>query len=128
MIPHRTDLIGHIRDRTQVSGKQWVPLYSLLSSGLPARGEYIVNEYQTNQSNLKRDRQPMPEFVKHALLERSLMDAYDERPPYQRNDYLLWINSARRQETKEKRLLQMLDELETGGVYMNMKHPGSRKK
>lgn len=82
---------------------------------------------QDDKSNLKRDRQPMPEFVKRALLKRGLMDAYDERPPYQRNDYLLWINSAKRQETKEKRLRQMLDELEAGGVYMNMKHPTSRK-
>ena len=82
---------------------------------------------QDDKSNLKRDRQPMPEFVKPVLLERGLMDAYDERPPYQRNDYLLWINSAKRQETKEKRLRQMLNELETGDVYMNMKHPASKK-
>lgn len=82
---------------------------------------------QDGKSKLKRDRQPMPEFVKRALLERGLMDAYDERPPYQRNDYLLWINSAKRQETKKKRLHQMLDELETGGVYMKMKHPASKK-
>jgi uncharacterized protein YdeI (YjbR/CyaY-like superfamily) len=82
---------------------------------------------QDGKSNLKRDRQTMPEFVKRALLERGLMDAYDERPPYQRNDYLLWINSAKRQETKKKRLRQMLDELETGGVYMKMKHPASKK-
>jgi len=82
---------------------------------------------QDDKSNFKRDRQPMPEFVKRVLLERGLMDAYDERPPYQRNDYLLWINSAKKQETEEKRLRQMLDELETGGVYMNMKHPASKK-
>lgn len=33
---------------------------------------------------------------------------------------------AKRRETKEKRLDQMLDELEIGGVYMSMKHPGSK--
>lgn len=82
---------------------------------------------QDDMPNLRRDRQPMPEFVKHALLERGLMGAYGERPPYQRNDYLLWINSAKSQETKGKRLRQMLNELETGGVYMNMKHPASKK-
>ncbi|TVR00811.1 MAG: hypothetical protein EA399_03790 [Desulfovibrionales bacterium] len=83
---------------------------------------------QDDMSNLTREQQSMPGFVKRALLERGLMGAYDGRPPYQRNDYLLWIKSAKRQETKEKRLDQMLDELEAGGIYMNMRHPASRKR
>lgn len=83
---------------------------------------------RNDESNLKRERQPMPEFVKLALIERDLMHAYGERPAYQRNDYLLWINSAKNQETKEKRLRQMLYELETGGIYMNMKHSASSKR
>jgi len=58
---------------------------------------------------------------------RGLMEAYKERPAYQQNDYVGWINQAKRQETKEKRLRQMLDELEMGGVYMNIEHPASRK-
>ena len=78
-------------------------------------------------SNLKRPRHPMPEFVKRALEERGLMEAYKERPAYQQNDYVGWINQAKRQETKEKRLRQMLDELEMGGVYMNIEHPALRK-
>jgi uncharacterized protein YdeI (YjbR/CyaY-like superfamily) len=78
-------------------------------------------------SNLKRPRHPMPDFVKRALEERGLMEAYKERPAYQQNDYVGWINQAKRQETKEKRLRQMLDELEMGGVYMNIEHPASRK-
>ncbi len=81
----------------------------------------------TNYSNLKRPRHPMPDFVKRALEERGLIKAYKERPAYQQNDYIGWINRAKRQETKEKRLRQMLDELERGGVYMNMEHPASRK-
>lgn len=80
-----------------------------------------------NESNLKREKQPMPEFVRRALADRGLVEAYDQRPPYQRNDYLLWINSAKRQETKERRLRQMLNELEAGGVYMKMNHPGSKR-
>ena len=78
-------------------------------------------------SNLKRPRHPMPGFVKRVLEERGLMEAYKERPAYQQNDYVGWINQAKRQETKEKRLRQMLDELEMGGVYMNIEHPASRK-
>ena len=76
-------------------------------------------------SKLKRPRYPMPDFVRQALVERGLMEAYHKRPAYQQNDYLGWINRAKRQETKDKRLCQMLDELETGGVYMKMKHPAS---
>ena len=54
------------------------------------------------------------------MAEHGLLDAYKARPPYQRNDYLGWINRARRPETKERRLQQMLAELERGDVYMNM--------
>jgi uncharacterized protein YdeI (YjbR/CyaY-like superfamily) len=82
----------------------------------------------TDHSSLKRTRYPMPDFVLKALKERHLTAAYEERPAYQQNDYIGWITRARRQETKEKRLHQMLDELERGGVYMGMEHRASRKK
>jgi uncharacterized protein YdeI (YjbR/CyaY-like superfamily) len=48
------------------------------------------------------------------------MDAYRARPDYQQNDYIGWIDRAKREETKQKRLAQMLDELEGGKLYMNM--------
>jgi uncharacterized protein YdeI (YjbR/CyaY-like superfamily) len=79
-------------------------------------------------TGLKRPRYPMPDFIKNALDERGLMEAYRERPAYQQNDYIGWIMGAKRQETRESRLRQMLDELERGGVYMNMKHAASEKK
>lgn len=82
----------------------------------------------TNFSKLKRSKNPMPEFVKKALIKSSLMDSFNERPAYQQNDYIGWINRAKREETKIKRLNQMLRELEKGGIYMNMKHPPSAKK
>ena len=78
-------------------------------------------------SKLKRPRHPMPGFVKQALKEHGLMVEYEARPAYQQNDYIGWINNAKLQETKQKRLIQMLEELEKGGVYMNMAHPPSRK-
>ena len=81
----------------------------------------------TDFSNLKRRRNPMPDFVKTALEARDLMDAFNERPAYQQNDYLWWISRAKRQETKLKRLQQMLDELKEGGIYMNMRHPALKK-
>ena len=70
----------------------------------------------------------MPKFVREALKERGLMEAYRERPPYQQNDYVGWITRAKRVETQQKRLDQMLDELEKGGVYMKMEHRASKKK
>ena len=72
-------------------------------------------------SPLTRTRYEMPAFVREALESRGLLEAYHARPDYQQNDYLGWISRAKRPETKEKRLNQMLDELERGGVYMKMK-------
>lgn len=62
----------------------------------------------------------MPDFVREALESRGLMSSYLRRPDYQRNDYMRWITDARRPETRQKRLNQMLDELEQGSVYMKM--------
>jgi uncharacterized protein YdeI (YjbR/CyaY-like superfamily) len=69
---------------------------------------------------MKRPAQPMPAFVAQALQEAGLEDAYAARPPYQRNDYLGWINRAKRDETKQKRLVKMLAELKAGAGYMGM--------
>ena len=71
-------------------------------------------------SGLQRALNPMPDDVRRALAERGLTAAYEARPDYQKNDYLVWISRAKRPDTKQKRLDQMLDELERGGVYMNM--------
>ena len=56
------------------------------------------------------------------LAKRGLMDAYLNRPPYQRNDYLGWIIHAKQEKTQQKRLNQMLDELVAGNRYMNMRY------
>mgnify|MGYP000403617346 CR=1 FL=1 len=75
---------------------------------------------ETDFSSLSRPIHEMPDFVKDALEEDRLMEKYNERPAYQQNDYIGWINRAKRPETKEKRLNQMLDELKRGDVYMKM--------
>jgi uncharacterized protein YdeI (YjbR/CyaY-like superfamily) len=82
-----------------------------------------MSKSPSNES-LVRDIQPMPEFVREAIKARGLNDKYEERPAYQRNDYLMWINEAKHEGTKRKRLGEMLDELERGGVYMRMKWNG----
>ncbi|KAA3614948.1 MAG: hypothetical protein D8M58_10870 [Calditrichaeota bacterium] len=73
------------------------------------------------RARLKRDIYPMPDFVKLALENNKLTDKYFERPPYQQNDYIGWITRAKREETKQKRLNQMLEELKGGKIYMKMK-------
>ena len=69
----------------------------------------------------------MSRAVECALLKNCLLDAYHARPAYQQNDYLGWINRAKRPETKERRLQQMLAELEHGDVYMKMDWRPGRK-
>jgi len=76
---------------------------------------------------LKRTKNPMPDFVKKALIDNKLMQSFSERPAYQQNDYIGWITRAKKEDTKAKRLSQMIYELEIGGAYMNMKHPASNK-
>jgi uncharacterized protein YdeI (YjbR/CyaY-like superfamily) len=71
-------------------------------------------------ARLTRPIQEMPADILRCLKERGLMDAYEARPPYQRNDYLAWIARAKGKETRDKRLTQMLDELAAGEGYMNM--------
>ena len=62
----------------------------------------------------------MSDFIRDALIKHNLMDAYHNRPPYQQNDYIGWINHANRDETKANRLAQMLDELASGNRYMKI--------
>ena len=68
----------------------------------------------------------MPAHVRDALESRRLMSAYEARPPYQQNDYLGWIARAKREETRQRRLDQMLAELEDGSTYMKMRWNGPR--
>ncbi|NLG89396.1 MAG: YdeI/OmpD-associated family protein [Clostridiaceae bacterium] len=73
-------------------------------------------------SRLKRKINPVPEDIEKRLIKENLMEAYKNRPPYQQNDYLGWILKARRPETREKRIVQMIEELRSGDRYMGMKY------
>ena len=77
---------------------------------------------------MKRRIYDMPKYIEEQLLCYGVMEDYLQRPAYQRNDYIGWIERAKREETKKKRIIQMLDELKIGGVYMKMKHSPSLKK
>jgi uncharacterized protein YdeI (YjbR/CyaY-like superfamily) len=69
---------------------------------------------------LKRPVHPMTLEVEQALDASDLRAAYDARPACQRNDYIGWIDQAKREDTHRKRLGQMLSELEDDDVYMGM--------
>jgi len=85
--------------------------------------ENISRKIMTNRRTIvRRPRYPMPDFIRQALLENKIMDAYLARPPYQQNDYIGWINRAVQEQTKQKRLDQMISELKRGDVYMKMKY------
>lgn len=84
-------------------------------------------DMRDKKGNLRRKLVEMPADVKLALEKTGLRADFDHRPAYQRNDYLAWITRAIRPEIRLKRLNQMLDELNKGGVYMRMDHPASKK-
>jgi uncharacterized protein YdeI (YjbR/CyaY-like superfamily) len=73
-----------------------------------------------DMSSLKRPIYEMPGFVRQALADQHLSEAYYARPPYQQNDYIGWILRAKREETRLRRLNQMLSELRSGDKYMGM--------
>ena len=69
----------------------------------------------------------MPADVATALTDSGMQRADDERPAYQRNDYIGWIERAKILDIRSRRIRQMLDELARGGVYMGMQHAPSHK-
>jgi uncharacterized protein YdeI (YjbR/CyaY-like superfamily) len=73
---------------------------------------------------LTREIHPIPDDIRRLLHDRGLWEAYQARPPYQQNDYLGWIEQAKREDRRDKRIMQMLDELKSGGLYMKMRWTG----
>ena len=81
-----------------------------------------------DMKRLSRAIHPMPGDIWDALEKKGLLNAYKERPPYQRNDYIGWISRAKRPDTRRRRLEQMLFELEQGYLYMKMPWRPARRK
>ncbi len=83
---------------------------------------------QKRSAPVKRARHPMPNDVLSVLEGENLFEAYESRPPYQQNDYIAWITVAKRAETRQKRMAQMVDELRRGDLYMKMSYAPKRKR
>lgn len=81
---------------------------------------------RTETGRLKRQIYDVTDDIRQALEGRGVQAAYAARPAYQQNDYVGWITRAKRTETRQRRLDQMLEELASGGVYMRMKWSGDR--
>jgi len=78
------------------------------------------NNQNMNTGKMTRRVYDIPDYVAAALDESGLWERYRARPPYQRNDYIGWITRGKREETRQKRLKQMLEELQSGDTYMGM--------
>ncbi|MCF7221924.1 YdeI/OmpD-associated family protein [Marilutibacter chinensis] len=75
-------------------------------------------------SRLQCELNPMPDGVLAALREAGRLGACRARRACRRNGCLGWIVRAKREDTRDRRLRQMPEELRDGGVYMNMaRHP-----
>jgi hypothetical protein len=66
----------------------------------------------------------VPDFIRRELESRALVDAFERRPESQRKHYIRRIIRAARNETVQRRLDQMLDELE-GDLYMKRAWSGA---
>jgi len=69
---------------------------------------------------LTRSVHTIPAYISAALDKSGLWEQYRSRPPYQRNDHIGWITRGKHEETRLKRLTQMLDELRNRDAYMGM--------
>ena len=96
---------------------------SLIEKGLMAApGHAKIEAAKRDGSWAKLDH--VESFTIPVELERGLRknrkarDNFDALPPFARKTYLYWINNARRAETRERRIAQVIDRLAKG-----MKHP-----
>jgi hypothetical protein len=83
-------------------------------------GDMRQNNQDMNAGKMSRKVYDIPDYISAALDESGLWERYRARPPYQRNDYIGWITRGKREETRQKRLAQILEELQLGGAYMGM--------
>ncbi len=99
----------------------------------PTRWHYDAAATETppvsteKRTAVKREARELPALIRDALTKSDLLQAYEKRPFYQRNDYIGWIMDAKRDETRTKRLEQMLEELRDGDRYMNMAYSGTKE-
>lgn len=73
-----------------------------------------------------RSEKELPNDLRRILVQEGQLENYEARPRYQRTDYISWIEKAARTETREKRITQMLEELQNGDAYMGMAYTAKK--
>ncbi len=94
--------------------------HCLISDIVRWRVEQAKGGISTYTEPAARQQYPIPDFVAIALDQSNLWEQYRARPHYQQNNYIGWITGGKREVTRQKRLNQMLDELQSGNAYMGM--------
>lgn len=114
-------LVGYKTSKGSIQFPLSKPIdHQLISDIVRWRVEQAKSGRSTFAKPTARERYPMPDFVAAALDQSNLWERYHARPPYQQNDYIGWITRGKREETRQKRLIQMLEELRAGDIYMGM--------
>jgi len=132
LVPFEERLAGYHRTRGAIQFPYDKPIdYELIaditrwrvSSAAKADGADKTAAGKNKSSNrMTRQIHQIPDYVTAALDDSGLWERYNARPPYQRNDYIGWISRGKREETRQKRLSQMLNELRSGDAYMGMSY------
>lgn len=63
----------------------------------------------------------LPDFYRAILEAEGVLPEYQARPFYQQKGYIRWIEEAKQEQTRERRIITMVEELRAG-VYMPPKH------
>lgn len=67
----------------------------------------------------RRSTVELPLTYKKILNQKNLLEIFRMRPPHQKRDYVHWVTSPKRPETKVRRFAILLNDLRTG-TYMKM--------
>jgi len=119
--PFEDRLAGYKRTKGGIQLPLDKPIdYELIADITRWRVFGVEGQHEAGTGRLTREVHEIPDYVRAALDESGLWERYQARPPYQRNDYIGWITRAKREDTRTKRLNQMLEELLSGDSYMGM--------
>ena len=126
-IPFEERLAGYHKTKGAIQFPLEKPMdYGLIADIVRWRVSCVEGDRDSRASSsvnkAARQIHDIQEYVTAALDESNLWERYRARPPYQRNDYIGWIIGAKREETRRKRLAQMLNELKSGDAYMGMRY------
>lgn len=126
LAPFKERLAGYLSKKGTVQFPYDKPIDYELITDITRWRVSCVSENKSNNamdaSRMTRQVCDIPGFIVAALDESGLWERYRARPPYQRNDYIGWIVRGKREQTRQKRLNQMLDELRNGDAYMGMRN------